>query len=91
MYLSNADIELLRLAGWCKNLPADIGSSFHAQSGGPPQIFHPAGIALLDRLGLLMVTRNGQSIRLREKGWRLLRHLGYDYHKDTKYKSDYER
>ena len=81
MYLSNADMELLRLAGWCKNLPSDMAESFRTQA------FDPAGIALLDKLGLLMVTGNGRSVRLRERGWRLLRYLGYDYHKDNRYRS----
>ena len=35
MLLGTADIELLRLAGWCKNLPSDIYRRFGAQ------VFHP--------------------------------------------------
>lgn len=85
LLFSNSDIELLRLAGWCKNLPSDIAASFHSQ------VFDSAGIALLDKLGLLNVTQNKKSIRLRERGWSFLRYLGMDFHKDTVYKSDYAR
>lgn len=85
MYLGNSDMELLLLAAWCKNLPADMADNFHGQ------VFNPTRVEQLDNAGLLMVTKNGKCIRLREKGWRLLRYLGVGYHKDKKYRSDYER
>ena len=86
MYFSCSDMELLRLAGWCKNLPAELSGMFTSQESGRP-VFDRQSIKFLIQLGLVNVTRDGQSIRLREKGWRLLRYLGCQYHKDTKYKS----
>ena len=80
-----SDIELFQLAAWCKNLPADIFKSIHSQ------IFNSVRIRLLDQAGLLMVTENKKSIRLRENGWRLLEYLGAGYHKDSSYRSEYER
>lgn len=85
MYLGNSDMELLLLAAWCKNLPPDMAQGWHTR------VFAPARIGLLDRAGLLMKSKNGQCIRLREKGWRFLRHLGVGYHQDTSYRSDYGR
>lgn len=85
MYLGNSDMELLLLAAWCKNLPSDMAGSIH----GP--VFDPERVKQLDQIGLLMVTKNGQCIRLREKGWRFLKYLGVGYHKDKKYRSDYGR
>ena len=85
MYFSSSDIELLRLAGWCKNLPSEMAQRFHSQ------VFNSADILLLDQLKLLNTTKNGKSIRLREKGWRFLRYLGMDYHKDAAYMSGYDR
>lgn len=85
MYLGNSDMELLRLAAWCKNLPSDMAGSFHTR------VLDPASIWLLDQAGLAMVTKNGRSIRLREKGWRFLQHLGVGYHKDNSYRSGYGR
>lgn len=85
MLFSHSDIELLRLAGWCKSLPSDISGMFSSQ------VFDTMRIQFLVQLGLVNMTRNGQSLRLREKGWRFIRYLGYPYHKDAKYKSLHER
>lgn len=83
MYFAHSDIELLRLAGWCKNLPADISGMFSSQ------VFTQEGISLLVRTGLINVTGD-RSIRLRDKGSRFLGYLDYKYHRDTKYRSDSE-
>jgi hypothetical protein len=83
LYFAHSDIELLRLAGWCKNLPADISGMFDFQ------VFTQADVKQLVRTGLINVTSDG-SIRLRDKGSRLIRHWGYHYHRDTKYRSGSE-
>ena len=85
MLLGYSDIELLRLAAWCKNLPSDISKSIHSQ------ILNPARIKLLDAAGLVNTSENGDCIRLRELGWDFIRHLGFEYHKDSRYVSDYGR
>jgi len=85
MLLGYSDIELLRLAAWCKNLSSDMNDSIHSQ------VLNPSRIELLNQAGLLMVTENGKSLRLRENGWRLLEYLGFIYHKDSSYRSAYER
>jgi hypothetical protein len=94
LFFGHSDIELLRLAAWCKNLPPDISDmfAFQASKYGKPvfQVFDPMSIEFLVRLGLVNVTQDGKSIRLRDKGSRLLRYLGYQYHRDSKYRSDYD-
>jgi len=85
VYLGNTDIELLQLAAWCKNLPSDMTKSIASRT------FDSTRIKLLDQAGLLNVTENEKSVRLREGGWRLLDYLGSGYHKDSSYRSAYER
>jgi hypothetical protein len=53
------------------------------------QVFTQAGVNQLVKMGLINVTGDG-SIRLRDKGSRFIRYLGYEYHRDTKYRSDSE-
>ncbi len=65
MIFSCADIELLRLTGWCKDLPL-------AAAG---QEFLPDEIAALADLGYLTVTK-AKALRLRAAGTRLLDGLG---------------
>jgi hypothetical protein len=93
LFFGHSDIEFLRLAAWCKNLPPDISDMFASQASkyGKPvfQVFDPMSIEFLVRLGLVNVTQDGKSIRLRDKGSRLLRYLGYRYHRDSKYRSDF--
>jgi hypothetical protein len=86
-------MELLRLAAWCKNLPPDISGMFSSRSdpdGEQPasQVFDRVSVEFLIQLGLINRTGDGRSIRLRDKGARLLGYLGYRYHRDTKYRSD---
>lgn len=65
MIFSAADIELLRLTGWCKDLPL-------ASAG---QEFLPEEVAALEALGYLTVTK-AKALRLRAAGGRLLSGLG---------------
>lgn len=90
MYFGNSDIELLRLAAWCKNLPANLSDMLYSQEPAS-QVFDAMSVKFLIQLGLINVTRTQPSIRLREKGWRFLRYLGYQYHKDTKYRYNERR
>lgn len=85
MLFGIADIELLRLLGWCKNLPTDIHRKFGAR------IFGPQEIGAMEALGLVFPTGNGACIRLRPRGWRLLRAIGCGYHEDAGYISEYGR
>jgi hypothetical protein len=85
MVLATSDIELLRLAAWCKNLPSDISSRFGSQ------IFCQGEIQDMKRLGLLGLAKNKKSYRLWESGWQLLRYFGYDYHRDAGYRVDDQR
>lgn len=85
MLFSTSDIELLRLTAWCKNLPVDMHRRFGAK------MFRPQESGLLEHLGLIASTGNGACIRMRPKGWRLLHHMGFNYHQDAGYRTDYER
>jgi len=85
MHLGNADMELLLLAAWCKNLPSDMSKSIASR------VFDLSRIRLLDQAGLMMTSENKQCIRLRELGWDFLLYLGADFHKDIRYVSDYGR
>ncbi len=85
MYFGNADIEMLKLAAWCKNLPVDMERNI------PSRVLEPARVRLLDAAGLLKQSDNRQCIRLRALGWDFLHHLGLEYHKDRDYRSAYQR
>jgi hypothetical protein len=54
-------------------------------------MFEPQIREWLMRAGLVYVTENQSCLRLRPTGWSLLRYLGFDYHRDAHYRSDYER
>lgn len=85
MVLDTTDIELLRLIGWCKNIPADIYKRFRVR------VLHPQVVSRMENLGLVGITDNRSCIRLRPKGGRLLRYLGFDFHEDAGYRTDYKR
>lgn len=70
MLLTNAEIDLLRLCGWCKDLPAYS------------QYLDCSDFKALLFAGLLFNSRNGQSVRLTEQGRSLLKTVGYVYEKD---------
>ncbi len=82
MVVSPSDIDLLRLAAWCKNLPSDISKRFAAE------MFCPDEMEFKEKKGLIGRAKNGKSFRLWELGWQLLRYFGYDYHRDAGYRAD---
>ncbi len=82
MLLDYTDIALLRLTGWCRNLPAGMEKRFH--SG----VFLPAELELLRGFGLLYPAASGAFYRLRPAGYRLLGSLGLECPRDSKYVSD---
>ena len=61
MIFSTAEIEALRLAAWCKDLPADSAERILAESTGT-----------LTALGLLRKSRSGLSYRLTPSGYEIL-------------------
>lgn len=81
MFFSSADIELLRLIGWFKNLPKGIDEKFVSQ------VLNSAGIDALQSLGYLSTTPNKDFYRLKPQGQDLLKSLGFDYPQDSKYVS----
>lgn len=85
LYMSNANIELLRLTGWCKNLPTGMQDRYATR------VLRREEIAELEALRLAAVTGNGKCVRLIQGGRKLLASLGYDYPQDAKYISDYGR
>lgn len=81
MFFDNADIELLRLIGWCKNLPTGQEKVFDTS------LLSIAGISALQSVGYLTTTSNDSFHRLKPQGQELLKSLGYDYPADSKYVS----
>lgn len=75
MLLTNAEIDLLRLCGWCKDLPAYS------------QYLDCSDFKTLLLTGLLFNSRNGQSVRLTNEGRNLLGAVGYVYEKDNTVRS----
>lgn len=75
MLLTNAEIDLLRLCGWCKDLPAYS------------QYLDCSDFKALLLTGLLFNSRNGQSVRLTNEGRNLLETVGYVYEKDNTVRS----
>lgn len=85
MLFSSADIELLRLIGWFKNLPFGLDDVFHTQ------ILSSAGMDVLQRLGLISTSANKDFHRLKPQGQNVLQSLGFDYPTDNKYVSEQSR
>lgn len=81
MNFSSAEIEALRLAGWLKALPQELGR-FNTH------MLSPAGIAALLELRLLHRTGNGRYLRPTASGWDFLSFIGFDYPKDSRYVTD---
>ena len=75
MLLTNAEMDLLRLCGWCKDLPAYS------------QYLDCSDFKALLLTGLLFNSRNGQSVRLTNEGRNLLETVGYVYEKDNTVRS----
>lgn len=75
MLLTNAEMDLLRLCGWCKDLPAYS------------QYLECSDFKALLLTGLIFNSRNGQSVRLTNEGRNLLETVGYVYEKDNTVRS----
>ncbi len=75
MIMTDAEISLLRLCAWCKDLPRY--SRFLNERDFVPLLL----------TGLLYYSRNGQSIRITESGRGLLKGIGYVYAKDNTVRS----
>lgn len=75
MLLTRAEIDLLRLCGWCKDLPSNS------------RYIKTASFEALKLTELLYFSRNGQSVRLTQKGRNLLESAGYVYEKDNTVRS----
>ena len=74
MIFTHAEIEVLRLSAWCKDLPKDTENI-------------PADtVALLCSLGLLRQSRCGLSYRTTPEGYKVLQKGGFDYTPDKQYR-----
>ena len=72
MLYTNAEIELLKLCAWCRDLPA--GSTF----------LNKENLRALVAAGQLRISRNGQSVRITESGKHTLDILGLHFDYDSK-------
>lgn len=75
MIFTKAEIDLLRLTAWCKDLPA-----------GHTNIYPPEIVELLCSLGLLRRSRNALSYRVTPFGYEMLRQIGCEYPADKQYR-----
>ena len=75
MIFTRAEIDVLRLAAWCKDLPA-----------AGTDILPGETIRLLLALGLLRQSRCGFSYRPTPAGYSLLREAGFVYATDKQYR-----
>lgn len=74
MIFTHAEIDVLRLSAWCKDLPKDTGN------------IHAEMITLLCGLGLLRQSRCGLSWRTTPEGHKVLQKAGFDYTPDKQYR-----
>lgn len=74
MIFTHAEIDILRLSAWCKDLPKDIGNI-------PAET-----ITLLCGLGLIRESRCGLSYRTTQEGYKVLQKGGFDYVPDKQYR-----
>lgn len=70
-----AEIDVLRLCAWCKDLPV-----------GYAEILPQETIMLLSQLKLMRESRCKMSYRITSEGYNLLHKFGYDYEKDKQYR-----
>lgn len=75
MIFTNAEIDVLRPAAWCKDLPA-----------GSTEIFPQETVDLLCAMGLLRKSRCGLSYRTTPRGYEMLQRGGFDYMPDKQYR-----
>lgn len=74
MIFTHAEIDVLRLSAWCKDLPKDTENI-------PADI-----VSLLCGLGLLRQSRCGLSWRTTPEGYKVLQKGGFDYAPDKQYR-----
>ena len=75
LIFTSAEIDVLRLAAWCKDLPT-----------GRAEIFPREIVELLYAMGLLRQSRCGLSYRATPKGYEVLQKGGFDYRPDKQYR-----
>ena len=75
MIFTNAEIDVLRLTAWCKDLPQ-----------GNTKTIPPDTVKLLYDMGLIRQSRCGLSYRTTPKGYELLQKGGFDYTPDKQYR-----
>lgn len=75
LIFTNAEIDVLRLSAWCKDLPADS-----------TEIFPVETVGLLCDMGLVRKSRCGESYRTTPKGYEVLQKGGFDYTPDKQYR-----
>ncbi len=75
MIFTRAEIDVLRLTAWCKDLPK-----------GNTKIIPPDTLKLLCKLGLIRESRCGLSYRVTPKGYELLQKGNFDYTQDKQYR-----
>ena len=75
LIFTNAEIDVLRLAAWCKDLPA-----------GSTETFPQETVNLLCGMGLLRQSRCGLSYRTTPEGYEVLQKGGFDYTPDKQYR-----
>ncbi len=72
MLYTNAEIELLKLCAWCRDLPTSS------------RYLNRDNLKSLVLTGQLRISRNGKSIRVTESGKRTLEALGFHFEYDSK-------
>ncbi len=77
MFLSKAEMDILRLCAWCRDLPT------HESENIPAEI-----ISILVKANLLRKTRNGESYRVTQNGYGLLQKYGFECSDKGLYRTD---
>ncbi len=82
LILNNYDIELMKITGWCKNIPAGMNRYFAAE------MFSPSVLNALLRAEIVHKCGGNSSYRLHPAGYRFLTQAGYDFPQDAKFRSE---
>lgn len=77
MLFTRAEMEILRLCAWCKELPTRKTENLRAEI-----------VEELAAFGLLRVSRNKLSYRLTPYGYETLQKAGFEYSMDNAYRTD---
>lgn len=80
MLFDQAEIMTLRLIGWCKDVPADIGESFQ-----DAYVFSKECVDILMQQKLVYIVKETQSLRLTPAGYHLLKVAGIECPADKSY------